>query len=311
MIDRKRMAAWGALAVFLLAPAGCGGGGGERRARIPEDAIARVGDEYLTESDLENLIPFGARDGTSREERKAWIDRWVEMEVLRREAVRRGLDADPMVQARLESLEREFLADHLVFLELRERIEVTEAEIEDYFEDHSDEYVHEYRVSHILVNTREEAEEVRELLETRSFSWVADRYSVDPVARRGGDLGYLTKGNMIPAFETVIFDMEPGEVSDIVRSDFGFHIIRLVGVREAQVKVDLPEVRERLMNEMLMSRRESAYRRFMDSLVSAADIEYFRLPGESGGDPSRVVPGAPAEEDTSETREVDGEDQTG
>ena len=311
MIDRKRMAAWGALAVFLLAPAGCGGGGGERRARIPEDAIARVGDEYLTESDLENLIPFGARDGTSREERKAWIDRWVEMEVLRREAVRRGLDADPMVQARLESLEREFLADHLVFLELRERIEVTEAEIEDYFEDHSDEYVHEYRVSHILVNTREEAEEARELLETRSFSWVADRYSVDPVARRGGDLGYLTKGNMIPAFETVIFDMEPGEVSDIVRSDFGFHIIRLVGVREAQVKVDLPEVRERLMNEMLMSRRESAYRRFMDSLVSAADIEYFRLPGESGGDPSRVVPGAPAEEDTSETREVDGEDQTG
>ena len=297
--------------MFLLAPAGCGGGGGERRARIPEDAIARVGDEYLTESDLENLIPFGARDGTSREERKAWIDRWVEMEVLRREAVRRGLDADPMVQARLESLEREFLADHLVFLELRERIEVTEAEIEDYFEDHSDEYVHEYRVSHILVNTREEAEEVRELLETRSFSWVADRYSVDPVARRGGDLGYLTKGNMIPAFETVIFDMEPGEVSDIVRSDFGFHIIRLVGVREAQVKVDLPEVRERLMNEMLMSRRESAYRRFMDSLVSAADIEYFRLPGESGGDPSRVVPGAPAEEDTSETREVDGEDQTG
>ena len=125
-----------------------------------------------------------------------------------------------------------------------------------------------------MVNTYEEALQVQELMKTKSFTWVANRHSVDPVARRGGDLGYLTKGNMIPAFETVIFDMKTGEVSGIVQSEFGFHIIKLIGTREAQVGVELADVRERILNGLVMRRRAAAYCELIDRLRERAEVEY-------------------------------------
>lgn len=258
----------------LLLVAGCGGEDARDDSALPPDAIVRVGDEVLTESHLENLLPAGEKTPYSASEKADFVRQWVEMELLYGEAVRRGLHNDPRVRARLERFEREFLADHLTFLELRERIEVSEEDIESYFEDHRDQYIHEYRVSHIMVNTHEEAEEILTLLEKRSFTWVANHHSVDPVARRGGDLGYLTKGNMIPAFETVIFDLKPGEVSGIVQSEFGCHIIKLIGTREAQVKVELNDVRERIMNKLVMARRNAAYHEMIDRLFENAEVEY-------------------------------------
>jgi len=237
--------------------------------------IVRVGETVLAEVDLENLLPEGERIPFTTEEKKRFVQRWVDAEVLYQEAARRGLKDDPRIQARLRSLEQEFLADHLTFLELRERTTVTDEEVMEYFREHEEEYRYEYKVSHILVNTLEEAEEVKDLLNRNSFSWVANRYSIDPVARRGGNLGYLTRGNMIPEFEKVIFDMEPGEVSDIVKSDFGYHIIKLIGARESLVQVGLGDVREQIMNNLMIEKRKKAYGDFLDALRSVADIEYY------------------------------------
>jgi len=284
-----------ALLVPFLLTAGCGNGKKSDDSAVPSDAIVSVNGKVLTESHLENLLPAGEKTPFTDSEKAAWVRQWVEMELLCGEAVRRGLDNDPRIKARLESLEREYLADHLAFIELRERIEVSEEEIEDYFEEHRDEYANEYRVSHIMVNTLEEARQVQELLKKNSFAWVANRYSVDPVAKRGGDLGYLTKGNMIPAFETVVFDMQPGEVSDIVQSEFGYHIIMLVGTREAQVKIELADVRERIMNELVLRKRDAAYRELMEKLFEKADIEYFSggYPGDAGQADTAIVEESP------------------
>ncbi len=237
--------------------------------------MARVGTVFLTRDDLENLLPQNEAHLLTDEEKRQVVERWVNAELLYQEAVRRGLGDDPRIQSRLRALEREYLADHLVYLELRERTRVTEQEIENYFDAHRDEYLYEYRVSHILVNTLDEAENVKELLKQQSFSWVANRHSVDPVAKGGGDLGYLTKGDMIPEFENVVFTMKPGEVSDIVRSDFGYHIIKLVGTREALVKVGLDDVRQDIMNMLVIEKRERAYREFLDSLIATQDVEYY------------------------------------
>ena len=261
------------LLLISLSLAGCGGETEEESLRSVEDAIVRVGDAYLTEEALENLLPTGER--IPIEERKSFVERWVETEMLYQEALQRGIDGDPRVRERLRTLEQEFLADHLTFLELRDRTAVTEEEIENYFETHEREYRYEYRVSHILVSTLEEAQEVKELLERNSFAWVANRHSIDPVARRGGDLGYLSKGNMIPEFENVIFDMEPGEVSDVVKSDFGYHIIKLVGMRESLVTVDMEDVRAQIVNMLIMEKREKAYEDFLRSIREEADIEYY------------------------------------
>ena len=271
----KNWAAIALLSVPLAVLPGCGDDAEKQSMEMRGGEIVRVGASILTEADLENLLPEGEKIPFSPEEKRAFVDRWVDTEIIFQGAVRRGLMNDPRIQARLRSLEQEYLADHLVYLELRDKTRVTEDEVEEYFRAHEREYMFEYRVSHILVNTLEDAEKVSELLETRSFSWVANRHSVDPVTKRGGDLGYLTKGNMIPEFETVIFNMKPNEVSDVVKSDFGYHFIKLVGMRESLVKVDLIDVRAQIMNALMIEKREQVYREFLEELKSTADVEYY------------------------------------
>jgi peptidyl-prolyl cis-trans isomerase C len=289
--------------IFLAAAAsGCGGkDGGEAVETVP-GAIVRVGERVLTKDNLENLMPDGDGASFSLEEKSLSIRKWIELEVLYQEALSRGLNNDPRVSSMIEKLEKEFLADHLIFLELRERIRVSEEEVEEYFNLRRREYTYEYRVSHILVNTIEEAGEIKELLKKKSFVWAANHHSVDPMARRGGDLGYLTKGNMIPEFESVIFDMRPGEVSDIVQSDFGYHILKLIGTREAQVKVALDEVRGRIISTLVMEKRRKAYSEFYESLMRSADIEFFEseyLSNKGATEPadSAGIPVDPAGED--------------
>lgn len=261
------------LLLLSLSLGGCGGGDGEKGTGSVTDAIVRVGNAYLTEEAIESLIPSEER--LPIEDRKRFVERWIETEILYQEALRRGVGDDPRVRTRIRTLEQEFLADHLTFLELRDRTMVTEEEIAAYFDTHEQEYRYEYRVSHILVSTLEEAQNVQKLLEKNSFAWVANRHSIDPVARRGGDLGYLSKGNMIPEFENVVFDMKPGEVSEVVKSDFGYHIIKLVGMRESLVTVDPADVRAQIVNMLIMEKRDKAYDIFLESLRENADIEYY------------------------------------
>jgi peptidyl-prolyl cis-trans isomerase C len=263
------------LLFIVVLSVGCGREEAERSPAVNGSKIVRVGDAVLTVETLENLLPEADRIPFTMNEKRLYVRRWIETEIFYQEALRRGFNGDPRVRARLRSLEQEFLADHLTFIELRERTTVTEEEIEGYFDAHEKEYLYEYRVRHILVGTMEEAEKVVELLERNSFPWVANRYSTDPVARRGGDLGYLTKGNMIPEFEQVIFDMVPGEVSGIVRSDFGYHIIMLVGSRESLVEVNYADVREQIMNMLLIEKREKAFDDLTAALRRGADIEYY------------------------------------
>ena len=262
------------LLCVLVIAGGCGRKTGEVK-KPSSGAICAVGSDTLFEGDLKYLLLEGNGMVPGLEEKKRYIDRWVTTEILYQEALKRGVASDPRIRARLNELEHQFLADHMLFLALRERIKVTEEEIRRYFKEHEKEYMYEYRVSHILVNTLEEAQKVKELLKKRSFAWVANRYSVDPMARRGGDLGYLTKGNMIPEFEAVVFKMKPGEVSDIVKSDFGYHIINLVGMRKALARVTLDDVREQIMNELLVEKRKKAFSELMDSLRAVYPVSFF------------------------------------
>jgi peptidyl-prolyl cis-trans isomerase C len=265
-----------ALLLFVLGAVGACGTG-KREAEAPRgrrDEIVRVGAASLSAQDIDNLIPQEEGIPPTLEERKQFVKRWVDTEILYQEAMRRGLKNDPHVQARLQALEQEFLADYLVFTELKNRTTVTEDEIEAYFAVHEREYMNEYRVSQILVNTPEEAAQVQELLKKRDFAWVANRFSVDPVTKRGGDLGYLTKGNMLPELEGVIFDMKPGDISGVIKSDFGYHIFKLVDVREALVAVGLDDVREQIANALMIEKRKKTYAAFIDSLRASAAVAY-------------------------------------
>jgi peptidyl-prolyl cis-trans isomerase C len=86
------------------------------------------------------------------------------------------------------------------------------------------------RASHILVSTLDEANFlVNELKAGKGFEELAKKHSQCPSGQRGGDLGFFGKGMMVPEFEKAAFSLEPGMVSAPIRTQFGYHLIKVTG----------------------------------------------------------------------------------
>ena len=128
----------------------------------------------------------------------------------------------------------------------------------------------EFSAAHILVETEDLAEELRaELAEGADFAELAQEHSQDPgSAGEGGNLGWFGAGMMVEPFEQAVMDLEPGEVSDPVETQFGWHLIRLDETRDAEVP-ELDAVRDELTREV----REQAVFAHIQEVREAADIE--------------------------------------
>ncbi len=88
------------------------------------------------------------------------------------------------------------------------------------------------KASHILVKKRSQAEKIlEELKKGASFAKLAQKYSECPSKKQGGDLGWFGRGKMVPEFEKAAFSLKKGELSDIVKTQFGYHIIKMNDTR--------------------------------------------------------------------------------
>ena len=111
------------------------------------------------------------------------------------------------------------------------------------------------------------------MLKKQTFSWVARRKSIDKHTGPGGDLGYLSKGNMIPAFEEVVFGMKVGDVSDVIESELGYHFIKITDIREARNKLTFEDVAEDISRILLLEKRTAVYDSLITTLVGNAEID--------------------------------------
>jgi foldase protein PrsA len=114
--------------------------------------------------------------------------------------------------------------------------------------------------SHILVEDEKTAKKVeKEIAEGGDFAKLAAEYSTDTeTADNGGSLGYFGKGNMVDEFEDVAFDLDIGKVSDPVKSDYGYHIIKVTGKKEAK-KANLEDSKEEIKETLLSERLQEEY----------------------------------------------------
>ncbi|MEJ6952509.1 peptidylprolyl isomerase [Natronospora cellulosivora (SeqCode)] len=147
--------------------------------------------------------------------------------------------------------------------------------VENYYNENIEEFNRDEEVeaSHILVETAEKAEEVMVKLNNGAdFADMAREYSTDGSANQGGTLGSFARGVMIPEFENVAFEMEVGEISDIVETQFGYHIIKVTGSTEAGI-VTLEEAREDIERVLLHQKEADAINSYIENLEEQADIE--------------------------------------
>jgi parvulin-like peptidyl-prolyl isomerase len=175
----------------------------------------------------------------------------------------------------------------LMHLEIKSKIMISDQEIGDYYNQHRDEYEGKeaVRIKQILLllppgadkatrsNIREKAEQIqKKALNGESFEGLAAQYSQGREADQGGDVGFIEKGGIIPEVETAAFSLSPGQVSSVIQSSLGFHIIKVVDNRGAGLK-PIATVREEIKAKLEDGKLEKKFEEWITALRKKSHIE--------------------------------------
>nr|MBQ8890857.1 peptidylprolyl isomerase [Clostridia bacterium] len=244
-----------------------------------EKILAKVGPLTVKESEVEEfLLSLGQRGAAynNPEGRRVILEQIISNKLLLLEARSNLYETEPEFKAELARLKENLLVNYAsgkVF----DRVTVTEGELRDYYEKSLDRLGGGATVnaSHILVDTEEQALEILGKIKSGelSFEDAAMQFSSCPSGERGGNLGDFSEGQMVPEFDRAVFSMEVGEITEVpVRTQFGYHLIKLNSKNEAQVpsfeEIE-PQLREALLNE----KRHEAYGRHINQLKILYPVE--------------------------------------
>lgn len=197
------------------------------------------------------------------------------------EDLHKEFDADSDEKVK-EMIELQMKVEHKIGEIYAKTSKPTESEIAEYFEQNQERFAsgEQIRVAHIVKYVNWQTDEAAahqavsqahaEIAGGAAFEIVAPKYT--DCADRGGDLGYVVRGQLVEEFEDVVFNLNPGQVSDVFRTRFGFHIAKLYDRRPPAVP-PLKEVRDQVAEQAAEHKREQALGEYLDSLRSKAKVE--------------------------------------
>jgi peptidyl-prolyl cis-trans isomerase C len=247
--------------------------------KADESYFAKIGETVITQEDFDRefqaLPPYAQAMFEGEEGKQRFLEEMVKKELLYQEAIKKGLENDAEYQKRLEEFKKLTLISALFEKEVLEKSTVSDQEITDFFESHQSEFSapHEIRASHILVKTEEEARQVlQRLAEGERFSGVAKAVSVDKAsAVKGGDLGYFSRGQMVPEFEHAAFHLNAGEVSDPVKTPFGYHIIKVVDVKRGPA-VEFEKVKDMIVQKITSDKQKTVFDTYIADIKKKYEV---------------------------------------
>lgn len=231
------------------------------------------------------------------------LDQLIEQRIILQEARRRAaLGTDAQVDEALAEIQANFPSESefqfaldqrgLTLNDLRDRLRtnitvqnlqgkvskatVSEEEIQKFYQGNRKDFdqPEQVRVRHILVETEAEARFVLARLNRgEKFEDLAKQLSKDPGSReQSGDLGFIGRGQLVPEFERVAFTLQPGQVSDVVKTQFGYHIIQMVERKTAQPS-KLEQVREQIRRQLLSKKQEGDFTAWLKLVKAQATIK--------------------------------------
>jgi peptidyl-prolyl cis-trans isomerase C len=263
----------GCLAIVLLA-------GLPLRAEDANPVLAKVNGTEIRQSDValaeEELGPSLAQmdPATKKENVLAFL---IDMKIVAKAAEDKKVENNEDFKKRLAFTRNRLLMDSLLATE--GKAATTDDAMKKVYEDASKQITGEQEVHarHILVENEDEAKAIaEELKKGADFAELAKKKSKDPGASDGGDLGFFTKDQMVPEFSTVAFALEPGKISDPVKSQFGWHIIKVEEKRNRKAP-DFEQVKGQI--ETYVTRKAQAD--YVAKLREAAKVERMDKPEDT------------------------------
>ncbi len=238
--------------------------------------VAEVNGEPIYLEDLKRIwdslpeayraqFPGGMRD---------LLEQFIRQLLLLQEARKMGLESDPEVVRQIEEAKKQILIREIIKREIIEKVQVSEEEIQKEYNANPTQYTEpeQVKAKHIMTSSREKAEAILAELRTgRPFEEVAREKSESPDALSGGSMGYIRRGDLDPEIEKVLFELAPGNYSDIVEINDSFHIFFVEEHLKPRLK-ELSEVREEIIARLTPQKQQEAFERWIEELKSKAEI---------------------------------------
>lgn len=277
-----KLAAAGAALTLLLAACGpkkeaATSPTSKESAAPASSVLAVVNGKDITADDFKaeasTLSPVAVNALGDAKNKEKFLDNLVDKQLIVQEAEKMGLDKDPEVVKRINLVKSNLMLGMLVKKEVMDKSNVSDQDVKAYFDQHKEE-LGSVRLSHILVGSQKQAEEVLAKLKAgESFAKLAKEYSLDTKTKvNGGDLGFVKWAQFgSPGLKAAAFKLKPGEVSSIVQSQFGYHIMKVTEKKPA-AEADFAGMKDALKDYVLEQKKEELFEALVKGLKDKAKI---------------------------------------
>jgi len=258
-----------------------------------EAVVANIGDQKITVSDFNRML--GLLDTEKQKViesnpqlKESVLTQFVQGIVVSELAREKGFNKLPEVKAQIEFFENNFLASLYIKQEVIGKISIPEEELKKYYDSNKDEFKtpEMVRVRHILVKVDESAPEkdkkaakkkaeniLKKIKLGEDFAKLAGEVSDDPGSKqKGGELGFFSRDRMVKPFEDAAFTLKPGEVSGLVKTQYGYHIIKAEEKKAAGIQ-PFDDVKERIRQKLLQDQTKSKVLAFIEKAMKDAKAE--------------------------------------
>ena len=251
----------------ILTPGSFGANNQQPTARV----LAQVNGKAITDEDVTRFIMAMGRNGqayNNPQGRAAVLEQLIAQRLFLLDAQRNLYEREQAFKDQLAAVKEQLLMEYAIS-KCVESVRVTEEEVRAYYDSHKDEMTEGETVnaSHILVDSEEKAAEILAAINAGeiSFEDAARDNSSCPSSAQGGNLGDFGRGQMVPEFDTACFEMEEGEVRGPVKTQFGYHLIRLNKKNPAEA-LSYNDVRAQLYEQLTREKQQAAYQSKINQL---------------------------------------------
>lgn len=232
---------------------------------MSEKVLAKVAGREITEAEFQAYLQGIPREqqayASNPQYRDQYLDQLISLHMFAQLGEDNHLEETEDFKKILESARRDILAQ-LAMRDVLKTVSVSDEEIKDYYEANPKQFTKGETVNakHILVDTEEKCKEVLSAIESgeKTFENAAAEFSTCPSKAKGGDLGAFGRGQMVKEFEDAAFDAEIGQVIGPVKTQFGYHLIKVEKKSEAAT-ASLEEVKGQIYQQMMGQKQQDAY----------------------------------------------------